>query len=124
MYCVRRTQRPVQRCPRESRSRIGNYESGEPEIAGHPGRSRNAVVRREPNQDERVDSIVAQISFIKGVEEIGPNRAGLFINLIPVFGTFLSVMIIGETLHLYQIIALLLALGGIAVAERKKPPVV
>lgn len=69
-------------------------------------------------------SLVAQISFIKGVEEIGPNRAGLFINLIPVFGTFLSVMIIGETLHLYQIIALLLALGGIAVAERKKPPVV
>lgn len=68
-------------------------------------------------------SLVAQIFFIKGVEEIGPNRAGLFINLIPVFGTFLSVMIIGETLHLYQIIALLLALGGIAVAERKKPPV-
>ncbi|MDQ1186826.1 drug/metabolite transporter (DMT)-like permease [Agrobacterium larrymoorei] len=69
-------------------------------------------------------SLVAQIFFIKGVEEIGPNRAGLFINLIPVFGTFLSVMIIGETLHLYQIVALLLALGGIAVAERKKPPVV
>ncbi len=69
-------------------------------------------------------SLVAQIFFIKGVEAIGPNRAGLFINLIPVFGTFLSVLIIGETLHLYQIIALLLALGGIAVAERKKPPVV
>ncbi len=56
--------------------------------------------------------------FIKGVEEIGPNRAGLFINLIPVFGTFLSVMIM--TLHLYQIIALLLALGGIAVRGRTK----
>lgn len=68
-------------------------------------------------------SLVAQIFFIKGVETIGPNRAGLFINLIPVFGTFLSVLIIGETLHSYQIVALLLALGGIAVAERKKPPV-
>lgn len=68
-------------------------------------------------------SLVAQILFIKGVESIGPNRAGLFINLIPVFGTMLSVLIIGETLHGYQIMALLLALGGIAVAERKKPPV-
>ena len=63
MYSIRGTHPSVQRCPRESRSRIGNYESGEPEIAGHPGRSRNAVVRREPNQDERVDSIVAQIFF-------------------------------------------------------------
>ncbi|UHS57330.1 DMT family transporter [Agrobacterium vaccinii] len=68
-------------------------------------------------------SLIAQICFILGVERIGPNRAGLFINLIPVFGTLLSVMILGEVLHPYQIIALLLTLGGIAVAERKKPPV-
>lgn len=68
-------------------------------------------------------SLLAQILFILGVERIGPNRAGLFINLIPVFGTFLSVLILGEILHPYQIIALLLTLGGIAVAERKKPPV-
>jgi drug/metabolite transporter (DMT)-like permease len=66
-------------------------------------------------------SLIAQIFFILGVERIGPNRAGLFINLIPVFGTLLSVMILGETLHPYQILALLLTLGGIAVAERKKP---
>lgn len=68
-------------------------------------------------------SLIAQIFFILGVERIGPNRAGLFINLIPVFGTFLSVLILGETLHPYQVFALLLTLGGIAVAERKKPPV-
>lgn len=68
-------------------------------------------------------SLIAQIFFIMGVERIGPNRAGLFINLIPVFGTFLSVLILGETLHPYQVLALALALGGIAVAERKKPPV-
>jgi len=68
-------------------------------------------------------SLVAQIFFILGVERIGPNRAGLFINLIPVFGTLLSVLVIGEVLHPYQVIALLLALSGIAVAERKKPPV-
>jgi drug/metabolite transporter (DMT)-like permease len=67
-------------------------------------------------------SLLAQILFIRAVEDIGANRAGLFINLVPVFGTLLSVAIIGETLYPYQIIALLLTFCGIAVAERKKAP--
>ncbi|KEQ06500.1 MULTISPECIES: DMT family transporter [Pseudorhizobium] len=66
-------------------------------------------------------SLVSQVLYIKGVEGIGPNRASLFINLIPVFGTLLSVAIIGEDLQLFHIAALVLALGGIAIAERGKP---
>lgn len=62
-------------------------------------------------------SLIAQIMFILGVEGIGPNRAGLFINLVPVFGTLLSIAIIGETLEFYHVAALALALGGIAIAE-------
>lgn len=67
-------------------------------------------------------SLIAQILYIKGVEQIGANRAGLFINLVPVFGTLLSVFVLSETLHTYQIAALFMALAGIAVAERKKSP--
>lgn len=67
-------------------------------------------------------SLIAQILYIKGVEQIGANRAGLFINLVPVFGTLLSVFVLSETLHTYQIMALIMALAGIAVAERKKSP--
>jgi drug/metabolite transporter (DMT)-like permease len=66
-------------------------------------------------------SLIAQVLYIKGVEEIGANRAGLFINLVPVFGTLLSVAIIGESLQLFHIAALALALGGIAIAEWGKP---
>jgi drug/metabolite transporter (DMT)-like permease len=66
-------------------------------------------------------SLVSQVLYIKGVEGIGPNRASLFINLIPVFGTLLSVAIIGEDLQMFHIAALVLALGGIAIAERGKP---
>ncbi len=66
-------------------------------------------------------SLIAQVLYIKGVEEIGGNRAGLFINLVPVFGTLLSVAIIGESLQLFHIVALALALGGIAIAEWGKP---
>lgn len=68
-------------------------------------------------------SLTAQVLYAMSVDYIGANRAGLFINLVPVFGTLLSVAILGEMLFLYQIAALVLALLGIAVAERKKPPV-
>ncbi|MGK6312081.1 DMT family transporter [Neorhizobium sp. DT-125] len=66
-------------------------------------------------------SLIAQVLYIVGVEKIGPNRAGLFINLIPVFGTLLSVALIGEDLQSFHIVALVLALGGIAIAEWGKP---
>lgn len=68
-------------------------------------------------------SLIAQVLYIKGVGEIGANRAGLFINLVPVFGTLLSVAIIGESLQLFHVVALALALGGIAIAEWGKPRV-
>ncbi len=65
-------------------------------------------------------SLVAQILYIQGIGHIGANRAGLFINLVPVFGTLLSVLVIGEQLQLFHVLALVLALGGIAIAERGK----
>ncbi|TFF27333.1 DMT family transporter [Jiella endophytica] len=63
-------------------------------------------------------SIVAQSLYIRGVEMIGPNRANLFINFVPVFGALLAVLIVGEELHLYHVAALACVLGGITLAER------
>ncbi|MEM5495542.1 DMT family transporter [Hoeflea sp. AS16] len=65
-------------------------------------------------------SLIAQVLFIRGNEIIGSNRAGIFINLVPIFGTLLSVLILGEMLHLYHVIALGLVLGGIWLSERGK----
>ncbi|MBZ9848419.1 DMT family transporter [Mesorhizobium sp. CA14] len=62
-------------------------------------------------------SVVSQVLYIKGNELIGANRAGLFINLVPIFGTLLSVLIVGEQFQAYQAFALALVLGGIALAE-------
>lgn len=66
-------------------------------------------------------SLVSQIFWVKGVEGIGANRAGLFINLIPVFGTVLSVAFLGERLHGFHVLALALVTAGIAIAEKGKP---
>jgi drug/metabolite transporter (DMT)-like permease len=62
-------------------------------------------------------SVLAQIFYIRGVEIIGGNRAGLFINVVPIFGTLLSILILGEAFHLYHAVAMALVLGGIWLAE-------
>lgn len=62
-------------------------------------------------------SCLAQIFFIRGVELIGPERAGLFVNLVPVFAAFLAVAILAEPFHLFHAIALGMVLAGIGLAE-------
>jgi drug/metabolite transporter (DMT)-like permease len=65
-------------------------------------------------------SFIAQIFFLRGVDLIGPARAGLFVNLLPVFGALLSVALLGEAFGAYHALGLLLVVGGIFIAERGK----
>lgn len=62
-------------------------------------------------------SILSQSFYIRGVQLIGPNRAGLFINLVPIFGTLLAILFLGEAFYSYHAIAIVLVLGGIWLAE-------
>lgn len=62
-------------------------------------------------------SLLSQITYIRGVELIGANRAGLFINLLPIWGAFLAVAILGEEFRAYHAIALVLVLSGVLIAE-------
>jgi drug/metabolite transporter (DMT)-like permease len=62
-------------------------------------------------------SFISQITFIHAVGLIGPARAGVFLNLVPIFGPLLAVLILGEPLSVYHAVALALVLGGIYVAE-------
>jgi drug/metabolite transporter (DMT)-like permease len=64
-------------------------------------------------------SLIAQLSFMRGVELIGPGRAGIFVNLVPIFGALLSVLILGETFGFYHASALTLVIGGILLAEQR-----
>lgn len=64
-------------------------------------------------------SVMAQLFFIKGVGLIGPARAGVFINLVPVFAAILGVAILGEAFRWYHMGALVLVLSGLWLAERR-----
>jgi drug/metabolite transporter (DMT)-like permease len=62
-------------------------------------------------------SLLSQIFYIRSVELIGPARAGLFINLVPVFGAIMAVVLLGEPFDWAELIAAVLVFGGIAIAE-------
>jgi drug/metabolite transporter (DMT)-like permease len=57
-------------------------------------------------------SIVAYFCWNKGVDLVGPNRAGLFINLIPAFASLLSVWLLGESIQPFHIGGMGLIAGG------------
>jgi drug/metabolite transporter (DMT)-like permease len=62
-------------------------------------------------------SLLAQLFFMRGVDLIGPGRAGVFVNLVPVFSAVLGVVVLSEPFHLYHALALALVLGGIWISE-------
>jgi drug/metabolite transporter (DMT)-like permease len=64
-------------------------------------------------------SIVAYLFWNRGVAQVGPSRAGLFVHLMPVFGALLSVIFLGERLYGYHLAGALLIFGGIYLTTRK-----
>lgn len=65
-------------------------------------------------------SLIAQMLFIHSVALIGPGRAGVFVNLVPVFAAIMAVFILGERFEVFHAVALILVLGGIALSELSK----
>ncbi|MBK8085423.1 MAG: EamA family transporter [Devosia sp.] len=62
-------------------------------------------------------SLISQLFYVRGVELIGSNRASLFVNLIPLFGTLGSVIVLGEVLEGFHLVAAVLVAAGIVLAE-------
>ena len=58
-------------------------------------------------------SVLAFIFWNQSVREVGPNKAGLFLYLMPVFGTILSIFFLGETFYLFQLAGIGLIFSGI-----------
>jgi drug/metabolite transporter (DMT)-like permease len=63
-------------------------------------------------------SIVSYLCFNRGVELVGANRAGMFIHLIPVFGSVMAIVFLGESLQWFHIVGILLIAAGISMATR------
>lgn len=62
-------------------------------------------------------SIIGQALFIRAIELIGGNAAGLLVNLVPIFGAVLAVLLLDEAFQPYHAAGLALVLGGIMLAQ-------
>jgi drug/metabolite transporter (DMT)-like permease len=64
-------------------------------------------------------TITAFMCWTRGVELIGPNRAGIFLHLVPIFSALLTGAVLGEPLMSYHVVGFALILAGVYCAARR-----
>jgi drug/metabolite transporter (DMT)-like permease len=64
-------------------------------------------------------SALAYLCFNRGVQLIGANRAAPFFHVVPVFGTVMSIVFLGEHPQAFHFLGFALVLTGVFVASRK-----
>jgi len=67
-------------------------------------------------------SILSYLFFNRGVDLIGGARAGVFMHMVPLFGTALAIVFLGEALHLYHVLGFALILLGVTMTARGPRP--
>jgi len=65
-------------------------------------------------------SVLSFIFWNHSVREVGPNRAGLFLYLMPVFGAIMSALFLGESIRAFHLVGMALIFTGIHLTTR--PP--
>jgi drug/metabolite transporter (DMT)-like permease len=64
-------------------------------------------------------SMLAYMFFNRGIALIGPNRAAPFLHLVPVFGSVLAIVLLGEELMPFHLAGYVLVLAGVIIAARQ-----
>ena len=64
-------------------------------------------------------SFISYLFFNRGVQLLGGLRSGQSMHLIPLFGSIMAVLFLGETLHFYHLAGAVLIGAGILLAQSK-----
>jgi drug/metabolite transporter (DMT)-like permease len=64
-------------------------------------------------------SLLGYLFLNRGIELIGANRAAPFIHLVPVFGSVLAIVLLGERFEVFHAVGYALVFAGITVATKK-----
>ena len=67
-------------------------------------------------------SVVLPVLWIRGVEQLGPSRCAIFLNLLPVFTALAAIVMLGEPIRSYHVIGGGLVLAGVIAAQLLKRP--
>ncbi|WP_431271258.1 EamA family transporter [Dankookia sp. P2] len=64
-------------------------------------------------------SVLAYLCYNRAVALLGANLAGLAVHLVPVFGTLLAMLLLGEVPRAFHAAGIVLIGGGIWLAQRR-----
>jgi drug/metabolite transporter (DMT)-like permease len=64
-------------------------------------------------------SLISYAAWTRGVELIGPNRAGPFLHLTPLYSALLASVFLGEQLQAFHVLGFALILSGVFLASRQ-----
>jgi len=67
-------------------------------------------------------SVVGYIFWNNGVARVGPNTAGMFMHLMPVFASLLAIAFLDERLHPFHVAGMTMIVGGIWLTSRTHNP--
>ena len=63
-------------------------------------------------------SVIGYLVQQMAIKEIGPSKASVFVNLVPVFSIVLAVMILGEALEPIKLVTAALIIAGVTICQR------
>ena len=62
-------------------------------------------------------SLLAYLFYNRGVELLGPSKAGTYINLVPLFAAALGLLLLGEQPRVYHFVGFAFILSGVAIVN-------
>ena len=65
-------------------------------------------------------ALISYILWLKSIQIIGASKAGLFLNLIPIFSSIISILFLNEILKNYHIVGAILIFIGIFLVNKEK----
>lgn len=65
-----------------------------------------------------VGTVLGFVWFYEGIKAVGPSRAAVFMNLVPIFGVLLSNILLGEPILISMIIGGIITITGIYLTNR------
>ena len=66
--------------------------------------------------------VLAYLAWNRGVAAVGPNKAGLFLHLLPVYGAILAALLLGELLRPFHLAGFAMIVSGILLTTRGRRP--
>ena len=63
--------------------------------------------------------LAAFFFWIKGISIIGANRAGIFLHLMPIFGSLMAIVLFKEKFMFYHFLGAIFIVAGITLSNKK-----